>query len=79
MRQHIKRQVMIIHEIEIKDNTRLMIRGTNFLKIKFTEIHQLILGTNGCGKSTIIQELSPLPPAGNDYLKNGYKKIVIDS
>lgn len=78
MRQHIKRQVMIIHEIEIKDNTRLMIRGTNFLKIKFTEIHQLILGTNGCGKSTIVQELSPLPPSGNDYLKNGYKKIVIE-
>lgn len=69
---------MYINEIEIKDNTRLMIRGTSFLNIKFTEIHQLILGTNGCGKSTIIQELSPLPPVGSDYLKNGYKKIVIE-
>ena len=69
---------MFINEIEIKDNTRLMIRGTSFINIKFTELHQLILGTNGCGKSTIIQELSPLPPAGTDYLKNGYKKIVIE-
>ena len=69
---------MYINEIEIKDNTRLMIRGTSFLNIKFTEIHQLILGTNGCGKSTIIQELSPLPPVGTDYLKNGYKKIIIE-
>lgn len=69
---------MFINEIEIKDNTRLMIRGTSFINIKFTELHQLILGTNGCGKSTIIQELSPLPPAGGDYLKNGYKKIVIE-
>ena len=69
---------MIITELEIKDNTRLMIRGTAFINVRFTEIHQLILGTNGCGKSTLIQELSPLPPAGSDYLKNGYKKIVIE-
>lgn len=69
---------MRIKEIEIKDNTRLMIRGTAYIKLTFTDIHQLIIGTNGCGKSTIIQELTPLPPNGNDYLKNGYKKIVVE-
>lgn len=69
---------MIIRELEIYHNTRLMIRGTTFININFTEIAQLILGTNGCGKSTIVQELSPLPPNGGDYLKNGYKRIVIE-
>lgn len=69
---------MRIVELEIKGNTRLMIRGTTFINMKFTEIHQLILGTNGCGKSTLIYELSPLPPAGTDYLKNGYKKVIIE-
>ena len=69
---------MRIKEIEIKDNTRLMIRGTTYIKLTFTDIHQLIIGTNGCGKSTIIQELTPLPPNGNDYIKNGYKKIVVE-
>lgn len=69
---------MFIRELEIKDNTRLMIRGTNFINIRFQEIYQLILGTNGCGKSTIMQELSPLPASGGDYMKNGYKKIVIE-
>ena len=68
---------MFINELEIRGNTRLMIRGTTFMKLTLTEIHQLILGTNGCGKSTLIQELSPMPPSGNDYIKNGYKSIVI--
>lgn len=68
---------MFITELEMLHNTRLMIRGTSLIKIKFTEIHQLILGTNGCGKSTIIHELSPLPPNGGDYLKGGHKKITI--
>ena len=69
---------MLVRELEIFSNTRLMIRGTTFIKITFNEIHQLILGTNGCGKSTIVQELSPLPPTGSDYLKDGYKKITIE-
>ena len=69
---------MRIRELEIKGNIRLMIRGTSFINLKFTEIHQLVIGTNGCGKSTVIQELSPLPPAGTDYTKNGYKRIVIE-
>lgn len=69
---------MRVKELELKDNARLMIRGTKKISLIFTEIHQLVIGTNGCGKSTLIQELSPLPPSGNDYLKDGYKKIVID-
>ena len=69
---------MFIKELEIKGNTRLMIRGTSFINLKFTETYQIVLGTNGCGKSTLIQELSPLPPQGADYLKNGYKKVVIE-
>lgn len=69
---------MFIKSLEIKDNTRLMIRGTTHLKINFDEIYQLILGTNGCGKSTIMQELSPLPANGQDYIKNGYKIIIVE-
>lgn len=70
---------MHINWIELKGNTRLMIRGTDYIKLTFTEVCQIIIGTNGCGKSTIIQELSPLPPVGSDYLKNGYKKINISN
>lgn len=38
---------------------------------------QLILGTNGSGKSSIVAELSPLPADKNQYNAGGSKKIVI--
>lgn len=69
---------MFIKEIEIHDNKRLGIRGTKRLTVSYTEVQQIILGGNGSGKSSLIRELSPLPPNGNDYSKGGYKKIVIE-
>lgn len=69
---------MFIRSLEIKDNVRLMIRGTKHLKVDFNEIHQVILGSNGSGKSTLMNELSPLPSFGGDYFKDGYKIIVIE-
>ena len=47
------------------------------LRITFTEIVQLILGTNGCGKSSLLRELTPLPPDKNDYRKTGSKTIEL--
>lgn len=69
---------MFIKEIEISDNKRLGIRGTKKLTVQYNEIQQIVLGGNGSGKSSLIRELSPLPPDGNDYNKGGYKKIVIE-
>jgi len=42
-----------------------------------TERFQLILGTNGCGKSSLIEEISPFPAAPSDYSKDGSKTVVI--
>mgnify|MGYP001162863815 FL=1 len=39
---------------------------------------QLILGTNGSGKSNLMRQLSPLPPISTDYLSDGYRKLVIE-
>lgn len=38
---------------------------------------QIIIGTNGCGKSSIMSELSPLPANKNLYYPGGYKKLTI--
>ena len=38
---------------------------------------QLILGTNGSGKSSILKELSPLPAHHSDFEKEGRKEIEI--
>jgi energy-coupling factor transporter ATP-binding protein EcfA2 len=40
---------------------------------------QLILGTNGSGKSSLLKELTPLPPQmKNEYLNGGIKEIHIE-
>lgn len=42
-----------------------------------TEPVQLILGTNGCGKSSLIKELSPMPADQDAFSKDGSKVIKI--
>jgi DNA repair exonuclease SbcCD ATPase subunit len=49
----------------------------NFFRITPTERIQLILGTNGSGKSSLVSELSPLPAMPIHYEKDGYKSISI--
>lgn len=39
---------------------------------------QIILGTNGCGKSSLLKELSPLAANHQDYTKPGYKIITYE-
>lgn len=45
------------------------------LRIDFTERLQLILGSNGSGKSALMRELSQLPAEKDDYTKDGYKVV----
>lgn len=39
-----------------------------------TQMYQLILGTNGSGKSSIVNEISPLPADSKDYMAGGSKE-----
>lgn len=43
-----------------------------------TARQQLILGTNGSGKSSMLDELSPLPAHHSNFKPGGYKHIEID-
>jgi Fe-S cluster assembly ATPase SufC/predicted nucleic acid-binding Zn-ribbon protein len=65
-------------EIELKGYKRLALNSIHYIKITLTEMIQLILGTNGSGKSSLIKELSPLPAVSNEYAKDGYKIITIE-
>lgn len=38
---------------------------------------QVIIGTNGSGKSSLLNELNPLPPRTEDMLLGGYKTITL--
>lgn len=69
---------MKIIELELKGYRRLHLAQIHHVIYKPVEKLQLILGTNGSGKSSLLKELSPLPPVPADYTKDGYKRIVIE-
>ena len=68
---------MFIDELILNGYDRL--NTNNFKKIHFTfkKKIQIIIGTNGSGKSSILEELSPLPAESKYYSKDGYKLIKI--
>lgn len=69
---------MRIISIELHKFKRLLLNNITTLTYKPDSDIQLILGTNGCGKSSLLYELSPLPAASSDYGKDGYKLIELE-
>jgi DNA repair exonuclease SbcCD ATPase subunit len=68
---------MRITRLELMGYVRLSLNNITRLVYTPQSIYQLILGTNGSGKSSIINELSPLPAHHSNYSKGGYKDISI--
>ena len=68
---------MIIHYIKLTDYKRIKLNNLKAIEIDFSEPLQLILGTYGCGKSSILSELTPYPPSSEFYSKGGGKVIHI--
>jgi ABC-type hemin transport system ATPase subunit len=56
-------------------------RGTEIRKITITPhaAVQLILGSNGSGKSSLLHQLTPLPSEKDDFIKGGSKTVHIES
>lgn len=69
---------MRIIDIELYLAKRLLVRNIKLFKASFTSLYQIILGTNGSGKSYLLSELSPLPAISKMFEKGGYKKITIE-
>lgn len=67
---------MKIVSITLKGFTRIRLNQVTSFTMTPTELIQLILGTNGSGKSSLIAELTPLPASSADYLKDGSKTIT---
>ena len=49
------------------------------LHFKFGSPIQIIAGTNGCGKTRLMNELNPLPPDPKDYYPSGRKELLINT
>ena len=66
-------------ELELDLCIRLSLNNIRHFKLTLKELVQLILGTNGSGKSSILYELSPLPASPKDYHKGGRKRQLISN
>lgn len=68
---------MKIVRLQLKYYKRLLLNNIQYIDYKPENKIQLILGTNGSGKSSLLKELSPLPANKIEYEKGGYKEIEI--
>lgn len=70
---------MKILQLELKGFKRITLSNISYIKLTCTEKIQLLLGSNGSGKSSLLRELTPLPAVQNDYEKDGFKRIKIEN
>lgn len=66
---------MKITSITLQGFKRMQLNQVASFTMTPTELIQLILGTNGSGKSSLIAELTPMPASTSDYFKDGSKTI----
>lgn len=59
--------------IEIHGYRRFSMHRAQTFRMVPSSTIQLIIGTNGSGKSSLLKEITPLPPQSNEYEKTGYK------
>lgn len=69
---------MNIKRLRLVGYIRLATNGINELNYSPQSKCQVILGSNGSGKSSLLEELSPLPANKNNYYKGGIKEIEIE-
>lgn len=69
---------MYYESIHLKKFKRMYLSGIREFKLNLPDAVTLILGTNGSGKSCLLNELSPLPGGKDAFEKDGYKEVVIE-
>lgn len=69
---------MKIKYIELNGCHRFKLNEFTHFSATYTNILQIILGTNGSGKSSLVEMLTPLPPNPSDFAKDGSKIIHIE-
>lgn len=68
---------MKIEKLRLEGYKRLLLRNIKSFEIAPNSIYQIIIGTNGSGKSSVMRELSPLPANGKDFVRGGTKTIEL--
>ncbi len=66
-----------ILSIELVDYLRLKPNGIYRIVITMDNLYQIIIGTNGSGKSSILRQLTPLPADTKEFGPNGLKDLRV--
>lgn len=66
---------MFITRVKFKGFQRFIHNNIQELEVDFTSPFQLVLGTNGCGKSSLMNELTPFPPHKSLFDKEGLREF----
>lgn len=69
---------MKIVSLKLQNYNRIKLKHIQNFEYYPSEKIQIILGTNGSGKSSVLHELSPLPAESKNYGPDGNKTIVIE-
>lgn len=69
---------MYYESIRLKGFKRMYLSGISEFKMTMPTAVTLILGTNGSGKSCLLNELSPLPGSKDAFEKDGLKEVIIE-
>ena len=69
---------MRIQKLELKGFKRLSLSLIDYLKLEPENQAQVILGTNGSGKSSLLSELTPSLMVSNDYFQGGFKVLEVE-
>ncbi len=68
---------MKILSIDLVGYKRFRLARLNRVQYTPSARQQLILGTNGSGKSSLLDELSPLPAHHSNFITGGYKHVSV--
>lgn len=69
---------MKITELVLHNYERFALNNIETFTYRPQQKSQVILGSNGSGKSSLISELSPIPAKAKSFNENGYKRITIE-
>lgn len=66
---------MIPTRLVLSGCIRFMTSDLDYIELDFNNPLQIVLGTNGSGKSSLLTEATPYPSHHSNFIKGGYKLI----
>lgn len=67
----------MIVKLILKGYIPLNTKGVEYFETDQLGLMNILIGRNGHGKSSILNEASPMPPENADYVEDGYKYVEI--